>query len=154
MNINKVFLMGRVGKQPEIKLTGNGDKMAYFSLATTERYKDRNGERQETTEWHNIVVFGKRSEIVESYVNKGDLLHIEGKLKSSSFEKDGIERKNFQIHASEISLMPKSLSGGGGAGNSSTVEGSKVNVNDRGIVSNTASFPVVPSGSLDDDIPF
>lgn len=93
MSLNKVMLIGRVGKNPEIKQISDTRKAAQFSLATTEKYKDRNGEVKENTEWHNIVAFDKTAELVERYVTSGMQLYIEGKLRTRSWEdKDGNKR--------------------------------------------------------------
>lgn len=88
-SLNKVILIGRTGKEPEIRSFENGNKVANFTLATSEKYKKQNGEQVENTEWHNISVFGKLVDIVEKYVKKGDLLYIEGQLKTRSWEANG-----------------------------------------------------------------
>ena len=90
--MNKVILIGRVGKTPEIKEI-NGVKCAIFSLATSERYKDRNGNAQEVTEWHNIVVWRATAEYCEKYVSVGDTLCIEGKIKYRTWETDRGEKR-------------------------------------------------------------
>lgn len=88
--INKAILLGHVGNDPEIRTMNNGDKVANFSLATSETWKDKNtGEKKQKTEWHKVAVFGRPAELVEKYVNKGSKLYIEGKIKNSSYEKDG-----------------------------------------------------------------
>lgn len=88
--INKVILVGRLGKNPEIRSIDGGRKVANFTLATTEKYTDKNGTRQEITEWHNIAVWGSQADIAEKYLQKGSLIYAEGKLKSRSWEdKDG-----------------------------------------------------------------
>jgi single-strand DNA-binding protein len=86
MSVNKAIILGHVGNDPEIKTFDNGNKVANFSLATSESWKDKNGEKQEATEWHNIAVFGKLADIVESYVKKGQQLYIEGKIKTRSWD--------------------------------------------------------------------
>jgi single-strand DNA-binding protein len=98
MNINKAILIGRVGKDPERTNFDNGDSISKFSLATTDKYKNKAGEKVENTEWHNIVISGKLTDIVDKYVKKGDLLYIEGKIKTKSFEKDGIKKYVTEIH--------------------------------------------------------
>ena len=82
------MLIGGVGKNPEVRDV-NGSKVASFSLATSEKYKDRNGEEHENTEWHNLVCWRSQAEFVEKYVKKGDKLYVEGKLRTRSWEKDG-----------------------------------------------------------------
>ena len=84
--INKVILLGNVGQAPTIKEMQSGDKIATFSLATSESYKDKNGDKQTLTEWHNVVCFKRTAEIVEMFVNKGSKLYIEGKIKTEEFE--------------------------------------------------------------------
>ena len=110
-SINKVTLLGNVGKDPEIKTFQNGGKVASFSLATTESWKDKaTGERKPATEWHNIVVKNEGLVgIVEKYVKKGSKLHIEGKLETRTYEKDGSKRYVTEIvlypHSGEIVLL-------------------------------------------------
>lgn len=95
---NKAILAGRVGKDPEVRTLSSGDKVANFSLATSERYKDKNGERKEITEWHNVSVFGNLAEkVVEPYIKKGQLLYIEGKIKTRSWESDGVKKYTTEI---------------------------------------------------------
>jgi len=93
MSVNKVILLGRVGKDPEVRSFDNGNKVANFSLATSETWKDKNGEKQESTEWHNVSVFGKLADIVESYVLKGQELYIEGKIKTRSWDDQNGDKK-------------------------------------------------------------
>jgi single-strand DNA-binding protein len=104
-SINKVTLLGNVGKDPEIKTFQNGGKIANFSLATTERWKDKTtGEQKSETEWHNIVVKNEGLVgIVEKYVKKGSKLHIEGKIETREYEKDGAKK-----YITEIVLYPYS----------------------------------------------
>ena len=93
MSVNKVMLIGRVGRTPEIKQISESRKAAQFSLATSEKYKDRNGEFKENTEWHNIVAFDKTAETIEKYVTPGMQIYIEGKLRTRTWDdKDGNKR--------------------------------------------------------------
>lgn len=105
--INKATLLGHVGRDPEIRNMSNGDAVATVSLATTEKWKDKNGERQEKTEWHRLVFFGKLAEIVEKYVRKGSLIYVEGKLTTRKWEKDGVERYTTEINCNEMKLLNK-----------------------------------------------
>ncbi len=89
MNLNKVMIIGRVTKEIELKQTPNGVKVANFSIATNHTYKDKDGNKQENAEFHNIVLFGKLAELVAEYVEKGQELMIEGRLSTSSWEKEG-----------------------------------------------------------------
>jgi len=93
-SINKVTLVGRLGKDPEIKVSQGGMQVCKFSLATGESYTDKNGQKQESTEWHNICCFDKLADIAEKYLKKGNLIYLEGKLKTNTYEKDG-EKKYF-----------------------------------------------------------
>lgn len=86
---NKVILIGRLGKDPELKYTPDGMAVCNFSLATSDRYKDKNGEKKEVTDWHNITAYNRRAEICAEYLKKGSQVYIEGKLKTQSWEKDG-----------------------------------------------------------------
>ena len=83
---NKVQLIGNLGKDPEIITLENGSKLAKFSLATNENYKDKNGEKQSKTEWHNLIAWNKTAELIEKYVTKGKEIAIEGKLSNKSYE--------------------------------------------------------------------
>lgn len=103
--INKVILVGRLGKDPEVKHLESGSTLANFSLATSEKYKNKNGEMVETTEWHNIVIWGKLAEIVEKWVHKGDLIYVEGKLVTRSWEKDGITRYATEIVGIAMTML-------------------------------------------------
>ena len=80
--INKVILIGNIGAKPEIRTTQNGDKVASFTIATSENWKDQQGQQQARTEWHKIVIFGKLTQIVESYLDKGSKIYIEGQLRT------------------------------------------------------------------------
>lgn len=98
MSINKVILVGNVGAEPEIRTMQSGDKVANLSIATSERWKDKNtGEQKEKTEWHRVVVFGGAAGVVENYVKKGSKLYIEGKIQTRSWEKDGQKKYSTEI---------------------------------------------------------
>ena len=86
MSVNKAIILGNVGNDPEIKTFDNGNKVANFSIATSEKWKNKEGEQQEQTEWHSVAVFGKLADIVEKYVKKGQQLYIEGKIKTRSWD--------------------------------------------------------------------
>ena len=109
--INKVILVGNVGQDPEIRYTGdvnNGSKVATIRLATTERYRDRNNNLQEHTEWHNIVAWDKLAEIAEKFVDKGTQLYIEGKIKTEKYtDKTGVEKFITRIIANTMQLLGK-----------------------------------------------
>jgi single-strand DNA-binding protein len=121
MSVNKVILVGRLGRDPETRYTGGGQAVANFSLATDESYKDRNGERQKRTEWHKIVVWGKQAEIAQQYLKKGSLVFIEGRIQSREWQdKEGQKRTSFEIVASNFRMLgsrsDNAMSASAGAG--------------------------------------
>jgi len=122
MSVNKVILVGRLGRDPETRYTGSGQAVANFSLATDESYKDRNGERQKRTEWHKIVVWGKQAEIAQQYLKKGSLVFIEGRIQSREWQdKEGQKRTSFEIVANNFRMLGGRAEGaaaGAGAGGS------------------------------------
>ncbi len=104
--VNKVILVGYLGKDPEIRYLDGGVPVANFSLATSEVYKDKSGNRVEQTEWHNIVLWRQLAEITEKYLKKGNLVYIEGKIRSKTWEdKDGIKRFSNEIVAENMTLL-------------------------------------------------
>jgi len=105
--VNKVILIGNVGKDPEVKYTPSGVPVAKFSLATNERFKDKSGEFQERTEWHDVIAWQRLAEIVGEYVSKGSKVYVEGKLQTSSWEdKQSGERKyRTEIVARDLVLL-------------------------------------------------
>ena len=112
--VNKVILVGRLGKDPEVRHLENGATVANFSMATSETYKDRQtGERREQTEWHNVVLWRGLAEVAEKYVKKGDMIYVEGKLRTRSWEKDGVTRYTTEVVGDNMTML------GGGGGNSS-----------------------------------
>src|SRR5271169_4582139 len=115
MSVNKVILVGRLGRDPETRFTGGGQAVANFSVATDETYKDKNGERQKRTEWHKIVVWGKQAEIAQQYLKKGSLVFIEGRIQSREWQdKEGQKRTSFEIVATNFRML-------GGRGDSAAV---------------------------------
>ena len=110
--VNKVILVGTVGKDPEVRNTQN-NKVATFSLATNESYKDKNGEKKIVTEWHNVVIWGKLAEIVEKYVKKGNHLYLEGKLSSRSWEdQNGTKRYITEVIVHSMTMLPSARKSG------------------------------------------
>lgn len=106
MSVNKVILVGRLGRDPETRYTSGGQAVANFSVATDESYKDRNGERQKRTEWHKIVVWGKQAEIAQQYLKKGSLVFIEGRIQSREWQdKEGQKRTSFEIVATNFRML-------------------------------------------------
>lgn len=115
--VNKVILIGRLGKDPEVRNLDNGVSVANFTMATSESYKDRTtGEKKEVTEWHNIVLWRGLAEVSQKYLHKGDLVYIEGKLRTRSWEKEGVTRYTTEIVADNMTMLG-SRSGSGAGGN-------------------------------------
>lgn len=103
-SVNKVMLLGRVGKEPVIRQTATGSVVANLSMATS-TFSSKDGHRQEYTEWHNIVAFNKAAEVIQSYVKKGDQIFVEGSLQTRKYEKDGIERYSTEIIVGRLVLL-------------------------------------------------
>lgn len=104
--INKVILVGNLGKDPEVRTLENGAKVANFTLATSESYKNREGQRVTQTEWHNIVLWRGLADIAERYLRKGNQVYIEGKIKSRSWDdKDGIKRYTTEILGDNLTML-------------------------------------------------
>ena len=116
--INKVILVGRLGKDPEIRSTPGGTSVAKFSLATDEKFTDRAGEKQERTEWHNIVAWGKLGEICGQYLKKGKLVYIEGSIRTDSWDdkESGQKKYRTEIVARDMKMLDRRDDGGGGGG--------------------------------------
>ncbi len=104
--VNKVILVGNLGKDPEVRYLEGGTAVANFSLATTESYKDKQGNRIEQTEWHNIVVWRGLAEVAEKYLKKGSQVYVEGKLRTRSYDdKDGVKRYSTEIVADNMTML-------------------------------------------------
>jgi len=149
-SVNKVILLGNVGKDPEIRSTTGGTLVANLSLATSERYKDKGGEWQERTEWHNLVGYARGAEILRDYVKKGSKLYVEGRITTRSWDDKETGKKAYrtEIVVNEISLL--SPAGGSDGRPASDGRGSQSR-------SNRHSEPADDFGSVgitDDDIPF
>jgi len=120
--VNKVILVGRLGKDPELRSIPSGTSVAKFSLATDERFTDKSGEKQERTEWHNIVAWGKLAEICGQYLRKGKLVYIEGSIRTDSWDdkETGVKKYRTEIIANTMQMLDKKgddeggYSGGGG----------------------------------------
>ncbi|UTW66555.1 single-stranded DNA-binding protein [bacterium SCSIO 12643] len=105
---NKVQLIGRLGQDPEVKTLENGNKLARFSMATNESYKNKNGEKVDKTQWHHVVAWGNTATIIEKYVTKGQEVAIEGKLNNKSYDdKNGTTHYITEIIANEIQMLSK-----------------------------------------------
>ena len=117
-SVNKVILVGRLGKDPEIRSTPNGTTVAKFTIATDERFTDRSGEKQERTEWHNIVAWGKLAEICGQYLRKGKLVYIDGSIRTDSWDdkETGQKRYRTEIIANQMQMLDRRGDEGGGGG--------------------------------------
>lgn len=105
-SVNKAIILGRVGKDPEIRYMPNGEAVANFSIATSETWKDKSGEKQEKTEWHNITAYRKLAEIIGEYVKKGSLIYIEGRIQTRKWQdKEGKDRYTTEIVADEMQML-------------------------------------------------
>jgi single-strand DNA-binding protein len=107
MSVNKVILVGNVGRDPEVRHLDKGVAVARFSLATTENYTSKTGEKVSNTEWHNIVAWRGLAEVVEKYVKKGSQLYIEGRLRTRDYDKDGVKHYSTEINADTMQLLGK-----------------------------------------------
>ena len=116
--VNKVILVGRLGKDPEIRSTPNGTTVCKFSLATDERWTDKSGEKQERTEWHNIVAWGKLGEICGQYLRKGKLIYIDGSIRTDSWDDKETGQKKYrtEIIAANMQMLDKKSDEDGGGG--------------------------------------
>lgn len=104
-SVNKVILMGNLGRDPEVRYMPNGEAVANFSIATTENWKDKSGAKQEKTEWHNIVMYRKLAEIAGEYLKKGRPVYVEGRLQTRKWEKDGVTRYSTEIIADSMQML-------------------------------------------------
>jgi single-strand DNA-binding protein len=150
--VNKVFLLGNVGKDPEIRATAGGMTIASFTLATADRRKDAQGNWQDSTEWHNLVAFQRTAEIVRDYVKKGTQLFIEGKIQSRSWDDKETGQKKYktEILVNELSLLGKPGGGSGEGGGSHA----KSNTAPYTAAAPAAAPDYAEQGITDDDIPF
>jgi single-strand DNA-binding protein len=149
MGVNKVILVGNLGKDPELKYTPGGQAVATFSLATSERVTDKSGQRQDRTEWHNIVVWGKQAELANQYLKKGRTVYIEGKITTRSWDdKDGNKKYRTEIVAFTMQFI-------GGNGGGAPSSGGSSSYSDPGIPE-MPSYDMGPvsQDSMADDLPF
>ncbi|WMN12437.1 single-stranded DNA-binding protein [Marivirga salinae] len=147
--VNKVILIGNLGKDPEVRHLDNGASVANFSIATTETYKDRNsGERVDQTEWHNIVLWRGLAEVAEKYLKKGDSVYIEGKLRTRSWEKEGVTRYTTEVVGDQLTMLGGKKSGDD-SGQSSNYAGNQSNNQAAAAPSQTPD-----TNSEMDDLPF
>ena len=144
MSLNKVILIGRLGRDPETRYMPNGDAVCNFSLATTESWKDQSGQKKERTEWHAITLYRKLAEIAAKYLQKGSLVYLEGKIQSRKYTgKDGIERTAYEIVCSEMKMLGGKADGVEGQHNPPPPPQAR-----------QQSDAPVPQDEIDDSIPF
>ena len=145
--VNKVILIGNLGADPEVRFTGSGAAVANFNIATTERYNNREGEKQERTEWHRIVMFGRQAEIAKEYLRKGRQVYIEGRLQTRQWEdQQGQKRYTTEVVCNNMQMIG---SRGGGGGDDFPSQDSP---SDRAPAAAQTSGG--GSGGDDDDLPF
>jgi len=114
-SVNKVILLGNLGRDPETRYTTGGDAVTNLNIATSEQWKDKSGEKQERTEWHRVVLFGRQAEIAGEYLKKGRSVYIEGRLQTRKYtDKDGVEKYSTEIVADRMQLIGGAREGGGG----------------------------------------
>ena len=106
-SVNKVILVGNLGKDPELKYTSSGTAVCNFSMATTEKWTEKDGTKQEKTEWHNITLWAKQAEVAKEYLSKGDCVYIEGRLQTDKYDKDGQTHYSTKIVADRMQFLPK-----------------------------------------------
>jgi single-strand DNA-binding protein len=150
-SVNKVILLGNVGKDPEIRATGSGTAVASFSIATSERFKDKTGNWQDRTEWHNLVAYQRLAEIVRDYVKKGAKLYVEGRLQTSSWDDKTTGQKKYrtEIIVNDLSLLSGRGEGGETAGGGYS-RGNTASFDQRGPSEEFSQSMEI----TDDDIPF
>ena len=163
-SVNKVILLGNVGKEPDVKFLPSGGAVANFGLATSERYKDKGGEFQEKTEWHNLTAYGKLAEIVRDYVKKGSKLYIEGRLTTRSWDDKETGKKVYrtEVVVADLSLLSgrgaEEGSGGGGYSGSGAGGGGNYGGGGGGYAQRSPTHQPqnddFDTGITDDDIPF
>src|SRR5262247_1446699 len=149
-SVNKVILIGRLGRDPEMKYTASGTPFCRFSIATDEGWTDKSsGEKQERTEWHNIVVWDRLAEICNQYLTKGRLVYIEGSLQTREWDdQEGNKRKTTEIRARDMVMLSSAGDGAGGGGQRRTA--AAADMGGAGSGSNTSTTSTI----TDDDIPF
>lgn len=146
--LNKVTLIGRLGKDPETRFMPNGEAVCNFSVATSESWKDQSGQRQERIEWHNITMYCRLAEIAGQYLKKGSQVYLEGKIQTRKYQgKDGIERTAYDIIVNEMKML-------GGSGNDGQQAQSAQAETPTPPRRQAPATPAAPAEDIDDDVPF
>lgn len=147
-SLNKVMLIGNLGRDPEIRYMPSGDAMANLNLATTDTWKDKTGEKQERTEWHRIVMFGKQAEIAGEYLKKGSQVYIEGRLQTRKWtDKSNVERYTTEIVADRMQMLGGRSAAGGG--NYDSAESKETEYDNTSSPKSNTGFD-----DMEDDVPF
>ena len=152
MSVNKVILVGRLGKDPETRYMTNGEAVANVTLATSENWKDKSGEKQERTEWHNLVFYRRLAEIAGEYLKKGSQIYVEGRIQTRKYQdKSGQDRYMTEIIVNEMQML-----GGKSGGSSFEVMDNQSAAPARSAPAAKAAAPAAKSSfdNFDDDIPF
>ena len=148
MSVNKAILIGRLGRDPEVRQMPNGEAVCNFSIATSETWKDQHGQKQERTEWHAITLYRRTAEVAGQYLKKGSQVYIEGRIQSRKYTgKDGIERTAYEIIGNEM----KMLGGGNDSGQQAQAAQAETPTPPR---RQAPAAPAQPVDDIDDDIPF
>ena len=144
--LNKVILIGRLGRDPETRFMPNGEAVCNFPVATSEKYTDKNGQRQEATEWHNVTMYRKLAEIAGQYLTKGSQVYLEGKIQSRKYtDKNGVERTAYDIIANEMKML---------GGRNDSGQQSDQHTPPKHPRRQAPATPAAPSEDIDNDIPF
>lgn len=152
--VNKAIIVGNLGRDPEMRTTQSGSQVANFSVATSRQYNDRDGQRQEETEWHRVVAFGKLADICGQYLHKGKQVYIEGRLQTRSWEdkESGQKRYSTEIVAQEMQMLSRAGDSGGGGGDFGGGGGG--GYQSQAAAQGAGSSGPAPAGGDDDDLPF
>jgi single-strand DNA-binding protein len=148
------MLIGRLGKDPETRFMTNGEAVTNAALATSENWKDKNGEKQEKTEWHNLVFYRRLAEIAGEYLKKGSQVYIEGKLQTRKWEKDGVTRYTTEILVSEMTMLGAKSTGGGFEVVENQSSPARSPVSSAAIAPKASAAGKNSIDNFDDDIPF
>ena len=159
-SVNKVILLGNLGRDPETRYTTGGDAVCNLNIATSEQWKDKNGEKQERTEWHRVVLFGRQAEVAGEYLKKGRSVYIEGRLQTRKYtDKDGVEKYSTEIVADRMQLLGSGRDSSGGEAEFSSGGGGSSRREPAAAGAGGGSGSRGGAGKknvddLDDDIPF
>jgi single-strand DNA-binding protein len=160
-SVNKVIILGNLGRDPETRYTTGGEAVTNLRIATSEQWKDKNGEKQEKTEWHQVVLFGRQAEIAGEYLKKGRSVYIEGRLQTRKYtDKEGVEKYSTEVVGDRMQLLGGREAGGSGdaefgsapSGGGSAADAPRRPASNGG--AKPSSAPKKNTEDFDDDIPF